>query len=105
MLGGGAFNAKPVLNTVVFSARGCIPMAKRGSTSSRGYGARIRDSAYDENIYTYRGIRGRIFGALTVEFGDKLKARRKESTKTSTLLGLGIIVLYYFPKDHGEVGL
>jgi hypothetical protein len=69
-------------------------MAKRGSTSSRGYGARIRDSAYDENIYAYRGIRGRIFGALTVEFGDRLKARRKESTKTSTLLG--IIVLYYF---------
>jgi hypothetical protein len=84
MLGGGAFDAKPVLNTI--ASRGYIPIVRRGSTSPRGYGARIRDRAYNENIYAYRGSERGIFGALMVEFGDRLKARRKESTKTRTLL-------------------
>jgi hypothetical protein len=53
MLGDGAFDAKPVLNAIV----------------SRGYGARIRDGAYDESIYAYRGVGEGVFGALTVEFG------------------------------------
>jgi hypothetical protein len=44
MLGDGAFDAKPVLNTI--ASRGYIPVARRGSMSPRG-----------------------IFGALTVEFG------------------------------------
>jgi hypothetical protein len=93
MLRGGAFNAKPVLNTVVSSVRGdAYPLAKRGSTSSREYGARIRDRAYDGNIYAYRGVGEGVFGALTVEFGDRLKTRRKESTKTRTLLR---IIMYF----------
>jgi hypothetical protein len=55
MLGDGAFDAKPVLNAI--ASRGYIPMVRRGSTSPRGYGARIRDAAYDESIYAYRGRR------------------------------------------------
>jgi hypothetical protein len=91
MLGDGAFDAKPVLNTIV--SRGYIPIVKKGSMSPRGYGARIRDAAYDENIYAYRGVGEGIFGALTVEFGDRLKTRRKESTKTRTLLRIIIYCL------------
>jgi hypothetical protein len=91
MLGDGAFDAKPVLNTI--ASRGYIPMVRRGSTSPRGYGARIRDRAYNENIYAYRGVGEGIFGALTVEFGDRLKTRRKESTKTRTLLRIIIYCL------------
>jgi hypothetical protein len=68
-------------------------MVRRGSTSPRGYGARIRDVAYDESLYTYRGVGEGIFGALTVEFGDRLKTRRKESTKTRTLLRIIIYCL------------
>jgi hypothetical protein len=57
MLGGGAFDAKPVLNTIASRGyRGYIPIVRRGSTSPRGYGARIRDRAYNENIYAYRGV-------------------------------------------------
>jgi IS5 family transposase len=40
MLRGGAFDAKLVLNAI--ASRGYVPMVKRGSTSSGGYGARVR---------------------------------------------------------------
>jgi hypothetical protein len=58
----------------------------------KGYGARMRDRAYNENLYIYRSVGEGIFGALTVEFGDRLKKRRKESTRTRTLLC--IIICY-----------
>jgi len=48
MLGDGAFDAKPVLNTIV--SKGHIPIVERGLTSPRGYGARIRDRAYNESL-------------------------------------------------------
>jgi len=73
MLRDGAFNARPILNTI--ASRGYIPIVKRGSRSPRGYGARMRDRAYDEALYAYRSIGEGIFGALTVEFGDRLKTR------------------------------
>jgi hypothetical protein len=56
VLGDGAFDAKPVLNTI--ASRGYIPIVRRGSTSPRGYGVRIRDSAYDGNTYAYRSVGG-----------------------------------------------
>jgi hypothetical protein len=80
----GAFDAKPVLNTI--ASRGCIPLVKRGFRSPKGYGARIRDRAYDEALYAYRSVSEGIFGELIVEFGDRLKTRRKGSTKMRTLL-------------------
>jgi hypothetical protein len=89
MLGDRAFNAKPVLNTI--ASRGYIPIVKRGSRSPRGYGARIRDRAYNEALYAYRGVGEGIFGALT--FGDRLKTRRKEPTKTRILLRIIIYCL------------
>jgi hypothetical protein len=85
MLGDGAFNAKPVLNTI--ASRGYIPIVKRG------YGARIRDRAYDEALYAYRGVGEGVFGALTVEFGERLKTRREEPTKTRTLPRITIYCL------------
>jgi hypothetical protein len=91
MLGDGAFDAKPVLNTI--ASRGYIPIVKRGSRSPRGYGARFRDRAYDEALYAYRSVGEGIFGALTTEFGDRLKTRREESTKTRTLLRIIIYCL------------
>jgi hypothetical protein len=75
MLGDEAFNAKPILNTI--ASKGYIPIVKR---------ARIRDRVYDESLYAYRGVGEGVFGALTVEFGDRLKTRREEPTKTRTLL-------------------
>jgi hypothetical protein len=91
MLGDGAFDAKPVLN--IIASRGYIPIVKRGSRSPRGYGARIRDTAYDEALYAYRSVGEGIFGALTVEFGDRLKTRREEPTKTRTHLRIIIYCL------------
>jgi hypothetical protein len=91
MLGDGAFNARPILNTI--ASRGYIPMVKRGSRSPRGYGARIRDRAYDEALYAYRNAGEGIFGALTVELGDRLKTRRRGPTKTRTHLRIIIYCL------------
>jgi hypothetical protein len=82
MLGGGAFDAKPVLNAV--ASRGYIPIVRR----LRGYGARTRDGAYDEGLYAYRSVEEGIFGALTVEFRDKLK-----TTRTRTLIRVAIYCL------------
>jgi hypothetical protein len=48
ILGDGAFNAKPVLNTIAL--RGYIPIVKKGSKSPKGYGARMRDRIYDESL-------------------------------------------------------
>jgi len=90
MLGDGAFNSKPVLNTI--ASKGYIPIVKR-ARSPRGYGARIRYRAYDESLYAYRGVGEGIFGALTVKFGDRLKTRRKEPTKTRTPLRIIIYCL------------
>jgi hypothetical protein len=91
MLVDGTSGAKPILNTI--ASRGYIPMVKKGSRSPRGYGARIRDRVYDEALYPYRSVGEGIFGALTVEFGDRLKTRREESTKTRTHLRIIIYCL------------
>ena len=91
MFGDGAFDAKPVLNTI--ASKGYIPIVKRGLTSPRGYGARIRDRAYDESLYAYRSVGEGIFGALTVEFGDRIKTKKRESTKTRILTRIAIYCL------------
>ena len=91
MLGDGAFDAKHVLNTI--ASRGYIPMVRRGSTSPRGYGARIRDVAYDESLYAYRGVGEGGIRSANGRVRDRLKTRRKESTKTRTLLRITIYCL------------
>ena len=66
-------------------------MVKRGLASPRGCGARIRDRAYVESLYAYRSVGEGIFGASTVEFGDRIKT--KESTETRILLRIIIYCL------------
>ena len=87
----GAFDAKTVLNDLAL--KGCIPIVKPGKLSPGGYGARIRDSLFDESIYRLRGVGERVFGALTVEFGDRIKTRRKERGETRLLLRLIVYCL------------
>jgi hypothetical protein len=64
MLDDGAFDAKPVLNTI--TSKEYIPIIKRGLTSPRGFGARIR---------------------------DRIKTKRKESFKTRVILRLIVYCL------------
>jgi hypothetical protein len=54
MLGDGAFDAKPVLNTI--TSRGYIPTVRSGSRAREGNGARVRGRAYDEALYAYRSV-------------------------------------------------
>jgi hypothetical protein len=53
----------------------------------------MRDRAYDEALYAYRSVGEGVFGALTVEFGDRLKTKKEEPTKTKTLLRIIICCL------------
>jgi len=80
-----------VLNTI--ASKGYIPIVRRGIASPGGYGARIRDRAYDETLYAYRSVGEGIFGALTVEFGDRIKTKKRETIKTRILLRLIIYCL------------
>jgi hypothetical protein len=64
MFADGAFDAKPVLNTIV--SKGYLPMIKKGTTNPRGFGARIR---------------------------DRIKTKRKESFKTRVILRIIVYCL------------
>jgi hypothetical protein len=99
MLGDGAFDAKPVLNTI--ASKGYIPIVRRGIASPGGYGARIRDRAYDETLYAYRSVGERIFGALTVEFRGQNKDEEKRVNKNKNNPKNHNIL----PKNHGEMDL
>ena len=84
----GAFDAKPALNNLAFKEY--IPIVNPGKSSPGGYGAR---EVFDEALYKLRGVGEGIFGALTVEFGDRMKTRKKESGKTRLLLRLTVYCL------------
>ncbi len=88
----GAFDAKPVLNHLAH--KGYIPMVKPGKMSPGGYGAMIRDGIFNESLYRLRYVVEGVLGALTVEFGDRLKTKRRESTETRILLRITV----YSPK-------
>ena len=75
--------------SISLASKGYIPIVRRGLASPGGYGARIRDRAYNESLYAYRSVGEGMFGALTVEFGDRVKVRRK-STEIRTLLRITI---------------
>jgi len=64
-----------------------------GEQAPGGYGVRIRDRAYNESLYAYRSVGEGIFGALTVEFGDRIKMKKKESTETRILIRITIYCL------------
>jgi hypothetical protein len=70
---------------------GLRPMVKPGGVSPGGYGARIRDGLFDESLYRLRAVGEGIFGALTMEFGDRMRTRRKESSETRLLR----LMVYY----------
>jgi len=72
---------------------------KKSLTSLGGYGARIRDRAYNESLYAYRSIREEIFRALTVEFRERIKTKKK-LTETRIPLRITIYCLKTISKMH-----
>ena len=75
MLGDGPFNTKPVLN--IIASKGYIPIMRKGLKRPGGFGVRIRDRMYDESLYRYRGVGEGMFKSLTVEFGDRVKTKKR----------------------------
>ncbi|MEM3061760.1 MAG: hypothetical protein QW265_05080, partial [Candidatus Bathyarchaeia archaeon] len=86
-----AFDAKQALNSLV--SKGYVPIVKPRENSSRGYKAKIRDKYFNEEDYKLRNVGEGIFGGLTIEFGDRLKTKRKESTNTRIMLRLVVYCL------------
>jgi hypothetical protein len=80
------------LHAPEMASKGYAPMVKPGGVSPGGYGARMRDGLFDESLYRLRAVGEGIFGALTMEFGDRMRTRRKESSETRILLRL---MVYY----------
>jgi hypothetical protein len=80
-----------VLNNL--ASKGYIPIVKPGRMSPGGYGARIRDRIFNKSLYMLRGIGEGIFGALTVEFGDRMKTKINRSGETKLLLSIIVFCL------------
>jgi hypothetical protein len=87
-LADGAFDAKAVLNDLFPSY---LPFVKPTKIKPDGYGARIRDKIFDKSIYSLSLGEG-LFGALTIEFGDRMKSRGK-SGNSRTMLRLIVYCL------------
>jgi hypothetical protein len=49
---------------------------------------------YNESLYAYKNVREEVFGALTVEFGDRIKTKKRESTKTRIILKIIVRWIY-----------
>jgi hypothetical protein len=73
MLGDGAFDAKPVLNTI--ASKGYVPVVMRGLTSQEDT---KQDRAYNESLYAYRYVGEGVFRALTVEFRGRKKGKKRK---------------------------
>ena len=72
VLADGAFDARSVLNNIVF--KGYFPFVKPTKIKPAGYGARIRDKIFNKSIYRFRAVGEGLFGALTIEFGERMKS-------------------------------
>jgi hypothetical protein len=83
------------------ASKGYMPIIRRGIASPGGYGARIRDRAYDETLYAYRSVGEGIFGALTVEFRGQNKDEKEGNRKNKNKPKNHNIL----PKNHGEMDL
>jgi len=70
--------------------KGYIPIVKPRKPSPRGYGARIGDDLFNESLYGLRDVGKGVFGALTIEFGDRMKTMRKKFKETRLLLRLTV---------------
>ncbi|ADC66042.1 hypothetical protein Ferp_1902 [Ferroglobus placidus DSM 10642] len=82
VLADGAFDTKKALNELVW--KGYLPIVKPTKRKTDGFGSKIRDLSFDRSIYRYRAVGEGVFGALSVEFGDRLKSRGR-SDKTRIL--------------------
>jgi len=75
VLADGSFDAKKVLNGLV--EKGYVPIVKPTKRKPDGFGSKIRDLFFDKSVYRYRSVGEGYFGALSVEFGERLKSRGK----------------------------
>ncbi len=82
--GDGEYDSKQLLNKI--DDRGYIPIIKPGKISASGFGSKIRDRLFNEEIYKRRLVCEGFFGALTNWFGDRAPCLLIESTITRILL-------------------
>lgn len=77
------FDAKAVLNYLV--SKDYLPFVKPTKIKPDGYGTRIRDSIFDKSIYRLRAVGEGLFGASTIEFGERIKSKGRSGNSRTTL--------------------
>ena len=71
------------LNDLV--SKGYIPFVKPTKVKPGGYGAKIRDRVFDKKLYRFRAVGEGLFGALTIEFGDRMKSKGRSGNSRIVL--------------------
>jgi len=82
--GDSEYDSKQLLNKIV--DRGYLPIIKPRKISPGGFGSKIRDRLFKDEIYKRRSVCEGFFGALTNWFGDSVPCFLDETTITRTLL-------------------
>ncbi len=80
------YDSKKLLNRIV--ERGYLPIIKPKRIRAGGFGSRIRDRLFNDEIYKRRSVCEGFFGALTNWFGDRVPCFLFETTITRILLRL-----------------
>jgi hypothetical protein len=101
--GDGEYDSKPFLNKA--ADRGYMPVVKPGKLSASGFGAKIRDKLFDEDLYEDRLICEGFFGALTNWFGKNVPCYLDATTITRTAIrvicySLRILLRIYIDGDQ-----
>jgi len=84
LFGDREYDSKPFLNKI--DERGYLPIIKPKKISASGFGSKIRDRLFNEEIYKRRSVCEGFFGAITNWFGDRVSCRLIETTITRILL-------------------
>ncbi len=82
--GDSEYDSKQILNKIV--DRGYLPIIKPRKISAGGFGSRIRDRLFNDEIYRRRSVCEGFFGALTNWFGNSIPCFLDETTITRILL-------------------
>jgi hypothetical protein len=84
LFGDGEYDSKQLLNKI--AEQGYLPIIKPRKISAGGFGSRIRDRLFNDEIYKRRSVCEGFFGAMTNWFGDRVPCFLDETTITRILL-------------------
>lgn len=84
LFGDGEYDSRQFLNKIY--EQGYLPIIKPRKISAGGFGSKVRDRLFNEEIYKRRSVCEGFFGALTNWFGGRVPCFLEETTITRILL-------------------